>query len=247
MTVRSRIGMPASNEGLQHPLMPYDVIGFVEDFSRISLASDLIASGGWTSTHVGNAGDMNVLHLLGIGGGIKLFEDGVTAADNDGVNCTKDGGMFEADDDTDIFFEIKMRIDGTHAAINWLVGLCKPGAVTMLGANGGLQDVRNAVFVCSLDGCAQIDANSTRLAGVTDTRDTAVGILVDDTWMVFKIHISGRDKIEFFLNGNLVSSSILNDTIPDGTLTPVFACKTSATNDAPEFEVKYVSCWQTTK
>ncbi len=248
MTVKNRFGIPADFPGMQHPLMPYNVVGFVEDFRFCEVASATLTSGGWTDTHTGGGADTDtdVSLLEGIGGGIKLWVDAGTAADNDGINLVKDGGMFEADTDTDIIFECKFRIDGTHASINWLVGLCKPAETAFLAADAALADVRNAVFVCSADGFAQIDANSTRVAGVTDTRDTALGTLVDDTDIVLKIIISGRSKIEFFIDGELVSSSTVNNAIPDGTLTPIVAVLTAGT-DEPEMEIKYVSCFQTVK
>jgi len=248
MSVRNRFGVPVDFPGMQHALVPYDVIGFVEDFRHTEVASATITSGGWTDTHTGGGADTDtdVSLLTGIGGGIKLWVDADTAAANDGINLVKDGGMFEADDGTDIIFETKFRIDGTHTSINWLVGLCKPEETAFLAAGGALADVRNACFVCSTDGFAQIDANSTRVAGVTDTRDTAVGTLVDDTDIVLKIIIHGRSKIEFYVDGALVSSSTVNNAIPDGTLTPIAAVLTAGT-DKPEMEIKYISCFQTVK
>lgn len=230
---------------------PKDVFGFHEDFHEVgTLATSATVIGGWTATHVGTAGtDTGMVLLAEIGGGLIMDVRG-TSADNDGVNLNKDGAMFEADTGTTIIFEAKFRIDGcgSSPSMNWLVGLCAPAQTAFLAADAALADVCNTCFLCSADGFAQIDANSTRVAGVTDTRDTAVGTLVDDTFMTFGIIIKNRSKIEFYLDGVLVSSSVANDAIPDGTLTPVIANKTADANTTkPSMEIKYIDCWQTFK
>jgi len=66
--------------------------------------------------------------------------------------------------------------------------------------------------------------------------------------MTFRIVISGRSKIEFFIDGVCVSSSTVDAAIPDGTLTPVFGVLASDANDSkPLMEIKYCFCYQTYK
>ncbi|GAG75683.1 unnamed protein product, partial [marine sediment metagenome] len=217
----NRSGKLVNFPGITNAQPGVDVFGFYEDFIGKDIATHQIP--GWVATKTGGdfGVDSAVTLLSEIGGGIKLAVLGTT--DNDGINFCMDGGAFTPTAGTSIFFETKLRIDGCDSTpeINFIAGLCAPSQTAMLAANGGLANVRNAIFACSADGFAQLDANSTS-AAVADERETSVGVLVDDTFITLGIVFEGAGKLKFLIDGKIVHTTTTAASIPIGTLTPIF-------------------------
>lgn len=181
-------------------LDPMAVHTFFDDFHQFQInnANDL----GWISTEVENgAGDAALTIDDGPGGVLKVVND---AGDDDSVELQWLAESWKLAANKPLWFEARCKFsDATQS--DFLVGL----AITDTSV---ITAVSDGVYFKKDDGNANIDTVTNKNS--TPVESSAVGTLVDDTYVRLGIFCDGVTAVYFYIDGVLVAThttSIVDD------------------------------------
>jgi hypothetical protein len=177
-------------------LDPATVSTFFDDFHSFQITSgnDL----GWISTEVeAGAGDAALTIDNSANGILKVVND---AADDDSVELQYNAECWKLAASKPLWFEARLKVsDATQSDL--LVGLCITDTTAITGVTDG-------VYIKKDDGDANLD--SVTMKDSTPTANSAIGTLVDNTFIRLGIFCDGVSAVYFYVDGVLVATHTTN-------------------------------------
>jgi hypothetical protein len=177
-------------------LDPACVSTFFDDFHdfQINNSNHL----GWISTEVENGGGDAALTIDdAVNGILKVVNDG---ADNDSVELQWNAECWKLATAKPLWFETRLKVsDATQSDL--LVGLC-------ITDTTAIAEVSDGVYFLKPDGAATINAITNK--DTTLTTSSAVGTLVNDTYVRLGFFCDGVSNVYFYINGVLVATHTTN-------------------------------------
>lgn len=221
-----------------------DVYGHHEDWSRGTCSSGTLTCDGWISlaTNGGAANtDIDFVINLAAPGGLESRDLGGT--DNFGLQITYSSMVFFPAAGKQIHFRAKLKTNGVVGSPNWFMGLsdkATAGATPVMD-NATISDVTHAGFY-GIAGYTIVAASKNDDGGTAETGTTGLGVTT--TYKILEVTVIGVSRVEFRIDGVLVST--LDTYPPDGDhalwMTWIHESEGTTTED---FFIPFMECWET--
>lgn len=211
--------------------------GFIDDFQTLDPA--------WVFTDNTPVGSAATWALDDAKGGVAILSSVSTTANeggnvvHNGVAAGTTGEKFIASADSEIFFEARVKLDGTFAnsQVDVFVGLTEQ-KTKIIGTSAN--DSANYIGFEHYDNDLALDFGNEK-AG-TNTATAGLGTIADGTWLKLGFHVKGVDKITPYVDG--VKKTAITTNIPIVEMTPGFCLHTGDGTDTPQLHIDWVACYQ---
>ena len=172
-----------------------DAISYMRDFASLPTDDVTTYPTEWTTTLVD--GGIDGLDSAGIGttaGGVwKILTND---AENDGQNIQITGESFLPAADKPFYFGITLQIDEATES-DFIVGLCTTDT-DLLG------NMTDGIYFRKVD--ASTDIAFVTEVGSAETPSTAVGTLVDNTYVTLELYAESNTSVKAYIDGVLVAT-----------------------------------------
>jgi len=155
-----------------------------------------------------------------------------------GIQMQRTSAQFKPKAGREIYFECRLKVADSATGPQFFAGLAEVDT-TIIAASA--VSTANHIAFTSISTDNILLANAEK-GGVGDT--TTGTTLVEATYVVLGIKVSGLDKITYYVDGVAVSEIDTTANVPIVALAPSFVCQSSGTTD-PIVHLDYWICQQT--